>query len=63
MVPPAVASSASLQLVQSENWRREKLNQLIAEFRLGAADIGLNLMDSKTAIQPILVEDNHRAWL
>lgn len=62
-LPPAVAvaSSVSLQLVQSENWRREKLNQLIAKFRLGAADIGLNLMDSKTAIQPILVEDNHRA--
>ena len=56
--PPAiaVATSASLKLVQSEQWRRDKLNQLIARFRSGALQIGLQLMDSKTPIQPVLMD-------
>ena len=67
--PPAVAvaTMASLQLVKSEQWRRDKLNQLISRFRQGAQQIGLNIMDSNTPIQPILVgsdekllEINHR---
>lgn len=61
-LPPAVAvaSSASLQLLQKEQWRREKLNQLILRFRSAASQIGLKLMDSETAIQPILIEDNQK---
>lgn len=61
-LPPAVAvaTSTSLQLLQAETWRREKLNQLIARFRTGAAQIGLHLMPSETAIQPILMEDNQK---
>jgi len=67
--PPAVAvaTMASLQLVKSEQWRRDKLNQSISRFRQGAQQIGLNIMDSNTPIQPILVgsdekllEINHR---
>ena len=67
--PPAVAvaTMASLQLVKSEQWRRDKLHQLISRFRQGAQQIGLNIMDSNTPIQPILVgsdekllEINHR---
>ena len=56
-LPPAVAvaGSASLQLVQSQHWRRDKLSQLIARFRKAAMQIGLQLMDSKTAIQPLLL--------
>ena len=60
--PPAVAvaTSASLKLVQSEQWRRDKLKKLISRFRRGAAQIGLQLMDSTTAIQPVLLEsDQH----
>ena len=61
-LPPAVAvaTSASLQLLQAETWRREKLNQLIARFCNGAAQVGLHLMPSETAIQPILMEDNQK---
>ncbi|PKF69973.1 8-amino-7-oxononanoate synthase [Pseudomonas fluvialis] len=64
--PPAVACATlkSLQLLQTESWRREHLNRLIARFRSGAAEIGLRLMDSPTPIQPILVGDSERAlWL
>ncbi len=61
--PPAVACATlkSLELLQSEGWRREHLNTLIARFRQGAAEIGLILMDSPTPIQPILVGDSARA--
>ncbi|WP_454256402.1 8-amino-7-oxononanoate synthase [Pseudomonas sp. Marseille-Q8238] len=61
--PPAVACATlkSLELLQSESWRREHLNRLITRFRQGAAEIGLTLMDSPTPIQPILVGDSERA--
>ena len=61
--PPAVACATlkSLQLLQTESWRREHLHRLIARFRSGAAEIGLRLMDSPTPIQPILVGDSERA--
>lgn len=61
--PPAVACATlkSLELLQSEGWRRDHLNTLIARFRQGAAEIGLTLMDSPTPIQPILVGDSERA--
>jgi 8-amino-7-oxononanoate synthase len=51
----AAATSASLHLLQSESWRREKLNSLIEQFRDGASELGLNLMDSSTPIQPVLL--------
>ncbi|MBQ0742075.1 MAG: aminotransferase class I/II-fold pyridoxal phosphate-dependent enzyme, partial [Pseudomonas sp.] len=35
--------------------------QLIAQFRIGVADIGLELMNSPTPIQPILVGSSERA--
>ena len=58
-LPPAVAvaTSASLRLLQSENWRREKLNMLIKRFRAGALELGLSLMESTTPIQPVLMGD------
>ena len=62
-MPAAVAeaSRASLRLVISEEWRREKLAGLIARFRKGAAQLGLPLMDSATPIQPLMVGDAQRA--
>src|SRR5690606_11135443 len=61
--PPAVACATlkSLQLLRTEDWRREHLNKLIGRFRQGAAEIGLSLMDSPTPIQPILVGESERA--
>jgi len=58
-MPPAVAAASltSLQLVQTEQWRRDKLNDLIKQFRAGAEQLGLELMPSQTPIQPIMVGD------
>ena len=60
--PPAlaVATIASLELVKSEHWRRDKLKQLIARFRAGAEQIGLRLMDSNAPIQPVLMASDEQ---
>lgn len=56
-LPAAVAAASlkSLELVQRENWRREHLQHLIARFRRGVEQIGLQLCASQTAIQPLLI--------
>ncbi|MDD2052569.1 8-amino-7-oxononanoate synthase [Pseudomonas putida] len=61
--PPALACATlkSLELLRSEHWRREHLQALIYQFREGAQQIGLKLMDSFTPIQPILIGDSERA--
>ena len=51
----AAATSKSLEIVQRETWRREHLQDLIAQFRRGAEQIGLRLFSSNTAIQPLLI--------
>lgn len=62
-MPPAVAAATlkSLELLQRENWRREKLNALIAQFRNGCEQLGLELMDSPTPIQPIMIGESDQA--
>ena len=61
--PPALACATlkSLELLRSEHWRREHLNTLIRQFRAGAQQIGLQLMDSFTPIQPIMIGDSAEA--
>lgn len=56
-MPPAVAAAtrASLRIAQAEGWRRDRLAQLIARFRAGAAQLALPLLPSSTAIQPVLL--------
>ena len=62
-MPPAVAAAtrASLRLIQTEQWRREHLAQLIAHFRAGAQALNLQLMDSFSPIQPIVIGDEAKA--
>jgi 8-amino-7-oxononanoate synthase len=57
----AVATLASLKILQQEDWRRERLNELVHEFRAGAQKIGLELLDSPTAIQPVILGDERSA--
>ncbi|WP_439852457.1 8-amino-7-oxononanoate synthase [Pseudomonas syringae] len=61
--PPALACATlkSLELLRTEHWRREHLTRLIRQFRRGAEQIGLQLMDSFTPIQPIVIGDAGRA--
>jgi 8-amino-7-oxononanoate synthase len=51
-LPPAVAEAtrASLRIVQEEDWRREVLNARIAQFRSGAAQLGLKLLEAQAAM-------------
>jgi 8-amino-7-oxononanoate synthase len=62
-MPPAVAEAtrASLQISAQEEWRRERLQGLVARFRHGALRIGLTLMESETPIQPVLLGGSERA--
>ncbi|KPK70205.1 MAG: 8-amino-7-oxononanoate synthase [Acidithiobacillales bacterium SM23_46] len=56
-LPAAVAEAvrAALAVVRAEGWRRERLRELIARFRAGAAQLGFTLTESETPIQPLLV--------
>ena len=62
-MPAAIAEATriSLKLVIADDWRREKLNQLVKRFRMGANQLGLSLMPSDSAIQPLLIGDSQRA--
>lgn len=61
-LPPAIAAAtiASLQIVREETWRRDKLGQLVARFRRGAKQIGLQLAESNTPIQPVLINNDEK---
>ena len=62
-LPPAIAAATrtSLKIVRTEQWRREKLMQLVAYFRQGAEQLGLQLMPSDSAIQPIVLGESLKA--
>ena len=52
----AAATRASLRLVRADpDGRRERLTANIARFRAGAQQLGLPVMPSRTAIQPLLI--------
>ena len=61
-MPPAIAAAtrASLQLLQTEAWRRDHLTSLISHFRMGAEQLGLQLLNSFSPIQPIVIGDQTR---
>ncbi len=61
--PPAVAISllASLDLIAAGDDRRARLNGHIARLRAGLAGLPWRLLESPTAIQPLIVGDNHQA--
>ncbi|MET4692758.1 8-amino-7-oxononanoate synthase [Endozoicomonas lisbonensis] len=56
-MPPAVAAATrtSLKLLRDESWRRDHLQDLVQYFRKGCEQLGLQLMDSASPIQPIMV--------
>ena len=62
-MPPAVAAAAlaAVRVAREESWRREKLAALICRFRAGAQQLGLPLLPSDTAIQPLLLGEAHTA--
>ena len=41
--------------MREQDWRRDQLQALVRRFREGAAQLGLELADSPTPIQPLIV--------
>jgi 8-amino-7-oxononanoate synthase len=61
--PPAVAEAtrAALRIALAEEWRRQRLRELVARFRHEAQALGLPLTESETPIQPILLGSASRS--
>ena len=59
-LPPAMVYSISqaASIAETQQWRRDKLHSLIATFRKLAAQSGIQLGTSNTAIQPIIIGDS-----
>lgn len=60
---PALLSHAlltSLELIEHDEWRRDALLRNIAQLRQELRSLPWSLLDSETAIQPLLVGDNDR---
>lgn len=62
-LPPALAEalSAALHMMREESWRRERVHSHVSRFRAACREGGLELMDSKTPIQPVVVGESERA--
>jgi 8-amino-7-oxononanoate synthase len=62
-LPPAVAQTSlvSLELIEREPWRRQKLAALVSHFRAGCRQRNIRLIDSDTPIQPVVIGDNDLA--
>ncbi len=58
--PLAAAVEASLEIIRNENWRRERLTQLIAALRAQLHGTDVRLADSGSPIQPLILGDNGR---
>ncbi len=61
--PPAIAATtlASLKLIQSESWRREKLQANIQYFKQQSQTLPFEIMPSNTPIQPLLIGEAETA--
>jgi len=62
-LPPAVAAAtrASLRIAAEDGWRRDRLRVLIERFRQGAGQAGLNLTQSVTPIQAVILGEPRSA--
>jgi 8-amino-7-oxononanoate synthase len=62
-MPPFLAAGLqqSLEIIQTESWRRTQLQQLIAALKQGLAGTALRLLPSDSPIQPLLLGSNASA--
>ena len=62
--PPLLSCALlkSLELIESEEWRRKKLTQLIIALKQELQPLRWKLLPSDTPIQPLIVGDNGKAW-
>lgn len=61
--PPLLAQAllSSMDLIESEEWRRQRLDQHILLFRTMLTEVGDFLAESTSPIQPVLLRDNASA--
>lgn len=61
-LPPAMAFTIkhAVNMAEKQDWRRDKLQGLIALFKKAAHTQGIKLTDSNTSIQPIIIGDNRK---
>lgn len=59
-MPPAIAAAtlASLDRIKNDAQRRDHLHQRITQFKQACSDVGLSLMPSASAIQPLVLGDD-----
>ena len=57
----AAAVEASLQIIETEEWRRERLRKLIGALREPLREAGAELTPSSTPIQPLVLGANAKA--
>jgi 8-amino-7-oxononanoate synthase len=64
-MPPALAAatSAAVDIARFEDRRRAQLARLVAHFRHGASERGIELFDSRTPIQPVLIGASRAALI
>ena len=62
-LPPAQAAATRVAITHArrDQWRREKLQALVARFRVGAQRQGLELLASDSPIQPVMCGDDATA--
>ncbi len=62
-MPAAIAEATrcSLKILMADEWRREKLIKLHDRFRVGANQLAISVMQSSSAIQPILIGNSEKA--
>jgi 8-amino-7-oxononanoate synthase len=62
-LPPGIAGATrtALRLIEEESWRRDRLNANVTRFRSLARGAEINLTDSQTPIQPIVLGTAARA--
>jgi 8-amino-7-oxononanoate synthase len=59
--PVAAAARAALAVCVAESWRRERVLELAARLRRGAAQAGIPLLPSLSPIQPVVLGSSARA--
>lgn len=59
--PVAAAARAALAVSVAESWRRERVLELTARLRRGAAELSIPLLPSPSPIQPIVLGSSARA--
>lgn len=57
----ATSLSASLRLIEKEEWRRNRLKQLAQSLATGLRGLPWQLLPSSTAIRPLIIGDNQTA--